>query len=225
MATFDMSRAPEHVKRAIAAADAKQASKVQQQKAKTSAAVLAAVGKRTPVVGRVELVFKGEPPTVTHQAKVIGRRGRSGKACLRDSQELLDAAEALAAGIPFNTGKTILATPIAMSAQFVWPHDFGWYEEKPDLDNALKTLTDVLVKRGWIPDDKAVVRLRDCTKTRGPKPGIYILLETCDSRLPLIYSGKTGVIVPRDEAVRPGPALPTASLGSGRERWDSSFGA
>lgn len=171
MATIDLNNCPPHLAAAIARADAGRATRP----AAAKAACLAPA--KHPVAGSVALRFLGEPPTVTHQAKVIGRRGNAGRLSLRDSEELTQARRSLMLGIRRNNSRLILAGPVHLIARFCWPGEFGWHEQCPDLDNATKTLLDVLVDLEWIANDRQVSRM-SLSKVRGPEPGIQIILRT-----------------------------------------------
>jgi len=87
-----------------------------------------------------------------------------------------------------------LTGPLTLKITYVWPLTAGdqstkakraaldecpliWHEQKPDWDNAPKSLVDVMAKLGFFVEDKQIVRAT-VTKTRGRKTGILISLES-----------------------------------------------
>jgi Holliday junction resolvase RusA-like endonuclease len=108
-----------------------------------------------------------------------------------------EAVETYAALLsPYRPKKPLEGT-VSLEVAFVWPwrkadlatkqkrvlaERYGslWHGNKPDADNAIKLLLDVLVMMRFIEDDQRVVDLR-VSKLRGADPGIRIkILEVRD---------------------------------------------
>lgn len=111
------------------------------------------------------------PPTCTHQHKDLVMRG--GRPRLVDARELVDAVEAYM--IVVNQAPHAVCGPVGLWLTFRWNRldaryrnrrklrDWAqtcaapsWSEQKPDWDNAAKTLQDVIAERGWIARDEGV---------------------------------------------------------------------
>lgn len=100
-----------------------------------------------------------------------------------------------------------LTGPLTLGIAYVWPLTAGdqstkakrdaldkcpliWHEQKPDWDNAPKSLVDVMAKLGFFVDDKQIVRAT-VTKTRGRQTGILITLAPTDFKLRWLESDIT----------------------------------
>jgi len=126
-------------------------------------------GKTQAVPGSVEMFLAGNPPTTTHHDKAIGVI--NGHATLRNSAALEEANAWYATMMPANLRQGVtLAGPLQIHVTFCW-HDPRlaekdhnglpvrvWFDRKPDWDNSAKGLCDCLVKKGWILDDKRIVK-------------------------------------------------------------------
>ncbi len=135
------------------------------------------------------MFLKGNPPTTTHHDKTIGAIG--GHLTLRNSAALDEANAWYATMMPANPrqGVTIFG-PLQIHVTFCWfddrlaakdhdgfPHRV-WLEQKPDWDNAAKGLCDCLVKKGWIADDKRIVKgsVQKIASGSLGDAGVYVLL-------------------------------------------------
>jgi Holliday junction resolvase RusA-like endonuclease len=113
----------------------------------------------------------GEPPTVTHHDKDLGWRwGSNGQRTptLRNSAKLNAARDWYLARVPERNDLIPLRPPVLLKAVFCWALSpdttrwpsgarYGGYRfEKPDLDNCMKVLKDVLAERGFLYDDSHV---------------------------------------------------------------------
>lgn len=81
-----------------------------------------------------------------------------------------------------------LRGPISLTIELTWPWrksekksvlklGRAWHDSKPDLDNLSKTLTDLLVRLCFIPDDAEIAEL-NMRKYRSDKPGLRVVIET-----------------------------------------------
>jgi len=148
-----------------------------------------------PAAGVVYFFVNGDPPRITHQAKKIGRKfvqgGGRGPLRLYDDERLKALHQWYATYIRPNTDLRI-APPASLHVQFRFEGDDDflavdprWFVQKPDADNAAKPVTDVLVKQGWLEDDKQVAMLRvekieigERNGSSQTSPGVYIALRT-----------------------------------------------
>lgn len=99
--------------------------------------------------------------------------------------------------LSFHAPPRPMTGPLALKVFIVWPYlvkdkkisesnSLIFHEEKPDYDNAPKTLVDVLAKLGYFEDDKSIVD-GQTIKLRGHVPGIYIdLTEVGSDRLSIV---------------------------------------
>lgn len=184
------------------------------------------------VAGRVWLWVPDEPPATTHHSKIIvtvptkPRMGKDGtikttRQMLADDKRLRAARDFYAAMLPYNRKGTAIKPPLRLEIVFRFRGEQrAWWAEKPDCDNAAKTLTDALVERGWIERDEQIVDLA-VSKVQSTTPGVLILLETIDRdpATSLYYvpmaSGR-GVIRPQPEGgdlERPQPPVHDAGPG------------
>ena len=135
-----------------------------------------------------KVILPASPPTVTHQAKVIGwrRSARTGKTWkgLRDSDELRLARDTYIKLLRASRQKprTPVAGPVHLAIAFCWLGEArAFYLQKPDWDNAAKTLQDVLVEEGWIEDDRAVA-VALVWKLAAPTAFVRVAAHTLDVR-------------------------------------------
>jgi Holliday junction resolvase RusA-like endonuclease len=139
--------------------------------------------KYTPIAGIIVGFLPGQPPTVTHHAKKIARRGDRLK--LVDSPGLTAARTQYLSKIPENAGPPI-AGPLMVRLEFSWAEKaatkLAYRQAKPDADNAAKVVLDLLCERGWIAND-AQVSVLAAIKLNVPaaeahKPGVTVLIQT-----------------------------------------------
>lgn len=170
---------------------------------------------RKPLATRVEGMFclhlAMAPPTVTHHDKEIGRRFKAGGGTvptLRNSPALNAAWTLYLSKIPERRFLVPLAPPVKLwvTFRFPWPregeppgHDHVF---KPDLDNSVKVLKDVLAMRGFLAADEHVSR-EDLAKEWAVTHGGEEIVITARSLNPLGDSGcwepidaPDGVVVP-----------------------------
>lgn len=142
------------------------------------------------------LWLDGVPPTATHHDKTIARRKNGvGRwhSTLANSPALVAAWDWYLARVPERQTLVPLRPPVVLAAVFRWPlpPDAGeWppmaeyggpHTEKPDLDNSLKVVKDVLALRGYLVDDAHVSRdggsdKRWCEPNQ--RPGVLIMGRT-----------------------------------------------
>lgn len=129
----------------------------------------------------IEFTLKTEPPKVTHQSKKLGwRTGKGGKKrpSLRDSEKLKGAIDTYAVDLMTqpNRPPVPLTGNLFLHVFFIWRADeAGWYPQKPDGDNAYKTLCDAMAAAGYFVDDKMIVHF-SVSKGQGKTPGTIVRL-------------------------------------------------
>lgn len=133
-----------------------------------------------------DVILPIAPPTVTHHAKELGMRyGKRGKLIptMRDRPELEAAKEAIVMGfarrLPGSSRRprSPVDVKLIMDVTFCFYAEIpAWWGEKPDRDNLCKTFTDVLVRDGWVKDDKLIVG-GHVEKGCGPEPFIRAVAE------------------------------------------------
>ncbi|BBB91036.1 MAG TPA: RusA family crossover junction endodeoxyribonuclease [Methylomusa anaerophila] len=126
----------------------------------------------------IEFFIAMQLPTVTHQEKKVSVV--NGKPVFYEPDELKDARQKftayLAKHVPANkyTGATRLVT------KWCYPrgtHKNGEYKTtKPDTDNMIKLLKDVMTELGFWKDD-ALVASEITEKFWADVPGIYVRIE------------------------------------------------
>lgn len=137
-----------------------------------------------------------DPPTTTHHDKRIQmRRGDDGgHMTLADSPELRAVWETYLRAVPERRTLVPLIPPVALHVCFRFrlpehwgqpaasnPAGPGWYHiGKPDLDNQVKVLKDVLALRGYLANDShvAVEFLSKRWTLEGGPPGIWVYART-----------------------------------------------
>lgn len=128
-----------------------------------------------------------DPPTVTHQDKELGwRTGKGGKRIptLRDSENLAGAIDTYDVALMTHAQRPAspMAGDLRLRVIFCWPGSPTKIEllpQKPDFDNAGKTLADALARAGYIVDDKMIVH-GEVWKLRGPTGWIWIDISQAD---------------------------------------------
>lgn len=130
------------------------------------------------------------PPTVSHHAKSIVRLG--GKYRLADKRPLVDTKDRISKALlrigrpadPIDSGPVRLVLSFYFAPRKRGPLRF-YHDEKPDLSNIIKTVEDLIVKAGWMSDDKQVCELI-VRKHESDSPRIEVSLF----RLPQELGGK-----------------------------------
>lgn len=141
------------------------------------------------LAGYAFLSLSIDPPTVTHHDKKIQKRG--GHLTLRDSPALRAARETYLRAVPERAELIPLVPPVALhvSFRFRLPADWrrrgdrgpGWFHiGKPDVDNLVKTVKDLLAQRGYLADDSQVAMafLSKRWTLEGGPPGVFIYCRT-----------------------------------------------
>lgn len=139
---------------------------------------------RVFVRGRAEMFVAGRPPTVTHHAREIKKRG--GHMTITDSPALAAAKDWYRGLIRQNSAPPLLP-PVRLYVQFRFAlqdsiFNNGWNIGKPDGDNAVKAVADALAIRGWIERDEQIA-IWFVEKAIAPSdgflgPGVLIHIET-----------------------------------------------
>lgn len=128
------------------------------------------------------------PPRTTSQQKRMQIVG--GKPMFFKSEKSAEAEADYYSQLQRYAPAAPLLGPISMECTVIYPYlksdlntkakasrtDYVWHTGKPDLDNFIKQLTDVLVRLRFVPDDAQIVEMR-LRKCRGPKPGLLIALN------------------------------------------------
>jgi hypothetical protein len=174
--------------------------------------------------GYVGLWLPGDPPTATHHAKSIEYRTRPGGGVypkLVNDPRLKAAWDHYLAHMPERASLVPIRPPYLVTAQFWWalPADpvqwplgalpGGWrWQEKPDLDNSIKVLQDVLALRGYLIDDSMVVSFNGSGKwwaDEHHRPGVRVRVRT-------ITDGKTCPVEPAAGYAWRGEVMPLPTV-------------
>jgi Holliday junction resolvase RusA-like endonuclease len=156
------------------------------------------------VEGAFRLQLEIDPPTATHHDKEIGRRFKKGGASvptLRNSAALNAAWATYLTAIPERRFLVPLAPPVKLWVvfQFRWTNSAPGHTQppmrehiaKPDLDNSVKVLKDVLALRGYLVADEHVSR-EDLTKQWAGRGSVYVLARSLNP------NGDDGALEPID---------------------------
>jgi Holliday junction resolvase RusA-like endonuclease len=130
------------------------------------------------------------PPSTTHQAKRIARRGRFVR--LIDKPELVQARHDLEALLLAHRPAEPLTGAVALELSFTWPWLKGHSAKlraqgrvlkttKPDCSNLAKTIEDRLAFLRFIGDDATVGVLGPVSKWHGDEPGIAVCITRLDA--------------------------------------------
>jgi Holliday junction resolvase RusA-like endonuclease len=118
------------------------------------------------------------PPTKTHQEKQV--RVVKGKPVFYEPTELLAVRQKLEAHLAKYVPEEKYTGPVRLMTKWCFPngkHPPGTYKTtKPDTDNMVKTLKDVMTKLGYWVDD-SLVASEIIEKFWAAVPGIYIRIE------------------------------------------------
>lgn len=130
---------------------------------------------------RIEIWIPGQPARVTHQSgtRYANRRTYKTKA-LQEWERYLEAS--LKDFIPENPLEGPIELRVGFGFQAKRKKDVGaWKETKPDTDNSIKTLKDVMTRMGFWTDD-AQVTYEVCRKFWTDSPGITIAVSSLTGR-------------------------------------------
>lgn len=119
------------------------------------------------------------PPTKTHQEKQV--RVVNGKPIFYEPAELLAVRQKLEAHLAKHVPEEKYTGPVRLMTKWCFPitgkHIDGQFKTtKPDTDNMVKTLKDVMTKLGYWKDD-SLVASEIIEKFWAAVPGIYIRIE------------------------------------------------
>ncbi|PKM73263.1 MAG: RusA family crossover junction endodeoxyribonuclease [Firmicutes bacterium HGW-Firmicutes-17] len=119
------------------------------------------------------------PPTKTHQEKQV--RVVKGKPVFYEPAELLAVRQKLEAHLAKHVPEEKYTGPVRLMTKWCFPitgkHCDGQFKTtKPDTDNMVKTLKDVMTKLGYWKDD-SLVASEIIEKFWAAVPGIYIRIE------------------------------------------------
>lgn len=127
----------------------------------------------------IEFFLPMEPPTITHQQKKA--RVVKGKPVFYEPPELADVRQKLSAHLAKHVPAEPLTGPLQLITKWCYPktgkHRNGQYKTtKPDTDNMIKLLKDVMTELGFWQDD-ALVASEVTEKFWADMPGIYICIK------------------------------------------------
>lgn len=131
---------------------------------------------------RIEIFLKGQPARVTHQSGTrYTKYGRTYKTkALQEWERYLEVG--LKGLIPENPLEGPIELRVGFGFQAKRKKDEGaWKETKPDTDNMIKTLKDVMTRMGFWADD-AQVTYEVCRKFWTDSPGITIAVSSLTGR-------------------------------------------
>lgn len=120
------------------------------------------------------------PPTMTHQEKQV--RVVNGKPVFYEPQKLKAVREKLRAHLGRHIPNEKFSGPVRLTTWWCFPikgnHQNGDYKtSKPDTDNMVKTLKDVMTELHFWTDD-AQVSSEVIEKYWADQPGIYVKVES-----------------------------------------------
>ena len=130
-------------------------------------------------MNKLEFFIAIKPPTITHQQKRI--KMVNGKPLVYESDELKDARNKLSAYLSKHVPNEKFTGAIRLITKWCYPitkgHENGQYKiTKPDTDNMIKLLKDVMTDLGFWKDD-AQVASEITEKFWSDVPGIFIKVE------------------------------------------------
>lgn len=129
-----------------------------------------------------EIFLPMVPPTVTHQEKKV--TVVKGKPVFYEPPELKDARAKLTAYLANHKPENKFSGPVRLITKWCYPvkgkHQSGEYKTtKPDTDNMIKLLKDVMTALEFWQDD-ALVASEITEKFWADVPGIYISIESLE---------------------------------------------
>jgi len=126
----------------------------------------------------IEFFIAMKPPTVTHQEKKAAVV--KGKPVFYEPPELADARQKLTAYLARHVLGEKLTGPLQLITKWCYPrgsHRNGEYKiTKPDTDNMIKLLKDVMTELGYWKDD-ALIASEITEKFWADIPGIYVCIK------------------------------------------------
>lgn len=127
---------------------------------------------------KIEFFMAMLPPNITHQQKKV--TVAKGKPRFYEPPELVDARAKLTAYLAKYVPPGKFIGPVQLITKWCWPrgkHQSGEYKiTKPDTDNMIKLLKDVMTELGYWKDD-ALVASEITEKFWAEVPGIYVRIE------------------------------------------------
>lgn len=128
----------------------------------------------------IEFFMHMIPPTMTHQEKQV--RVVNGKPIFYEPEELKAVREKLRAHLGQHVPDERFTGPVRLTTWWCFPikgnHRNGEYKtSKPDTDNLVKMLKDVMTDVGFWKDD-AQVASEVIEKYWAERPGIYVKVES-----------------------------------------------
>jgi len=129
-----------------------------------------------------EFFMAMKPPTKTHQEKKV--RMVKGKPVFYEPAELKAVRSKLEAHLAKYIPDEKYTGPVRLVTKWCFPitaqhKDGQWKTTKPDTDNMVKTLKDVMTKLGYWTDD-SLVASEIIEKFWAKVPGIYIKIESLE---------------------------------------------
>lgn len=127
----------------------------------------------------IEFFLPIRPPTVTHQEKKV--TVVKGKPVFYEPPELADARQKLEAYLAKHIPAEPLTGPLQLITKWCYPktgkNQNGQYKTtKPDTDNMIKLLKDVMTSLGYWQDD-TLIASEITEKFWADVPGIYVRIE------------------------------------------------
>jgi len=127
----------------------------------------------------LEFFLPMQPPTVTHQEKQV--TVVKGKPIFYEPPELQDARQKFMAYLAKHTPSKQLTGPLQLITKWCYQrtgkHQNGEYKTtKPDTDNMIKLLKDVMTSLGYWKDD-ALIASEVTEKFWADVPGIYVCIK------------------------------------------------
>lgn len=124
---------------------------------------------------KIRIFIDGQPPRTTHQSgtRISGHHTYKTRA-------LKDAESWLLAGLKEDAPEFPEEGPVLLDCEWRYKPTkkiTGWKTTRPDTDNLMKTLKDVMTSAGYWLDDAQVVS-ETCRKVWSSKPGIEIYVES-----------------------------------------------
>lgn len=128
----------------------------------------------------IEFFMAMDPPTRTHQEKQV--KVVSGKPVFYEPQEVKAAREKLRTHLGQHVPETEFKGPVRLTTWWCFPvkgqhHDGEYRTSRPDTDNLVKMLKDVMTDLRFWKDD-AQVASEVIEKYWADIPGIYVKVES-----------------------------------------------
>lgn len=115
------------------------------------------------------------PPTATAQMKQV--RVHKGRPIHYDPPAVAEMKAKLKAAVAPYRPPEPLEGPVRLTTKWIWPgEEYRYKTTKPDTDNMIKALKDVMERVGFYRNDCQVVS-EITEKMHGPVSGIYVKVE------------------------------------------------